>query len=129
MGVDGGFEGAGVALDLREEEPPLERGEQGGRQVAGADAAREVSRGGQGAQSVASRSPRPPHPAVPGRRDFVEAAPALPADPRIRLPPASPRRCDGREIEVFHPHSDKQRLVAHVHPRYMCALASRDADR
>jgi hypothetical protein len=55
---------------------------------------------------------------VPGRRDFVEAAPTLPADPRLRLPPASPRRYDGREIEVFHLHSDKQRLVAHVHRRY-----------
>ena len=35
------------------------------------------------------------------------ATPALPADPRIRLPPASPRRYDGREIEVFHLHSDQ----------------------
>jgi len=48
------------------------------------------------------------------RRDFVEAAPTLPADPRLRLPPASPHRHDGREIEVFHLHSDNQRLVAHV---------------
>src|ERR1035437_1127066 len=56
------------------------------------------------------RPPPPPHPAVPGRRDFVEAAPPPPADPRLRLPPASPRRCDGREIEVFHLHSDRQRL-------------------
>jgi hypothetical protein len=47
------------------------------------------------------------------RRDFVEAAPALPADPRIRLPPASPRRCDGKETKVFHLHSEQQRLVAH----------------
>src|ERR1035437_6362099 len=31
----------------------------------------------------------PADPAVPGRRDFVEAAPALAADPRFRLPPAS----------------------------------------
>ena len=35
------------------------------------------------------RSPRPAHPAVLNRRDFVEAAPALPGDPRFRLPPAS----------------------------------------
>ena len=56
---------------------------------------------------------------MPGRRDFVEAAPALTADPRLRLPPAAPDRCDGREIEVFHLHSDKQRLVAHVYVRYM----------
>ena len=41
------------------------------------------------------RSPRPAPPTVLDRRDFVEAAPALPGDPRIRLPPASVRRYDG----------------------------------
>jgi len=76
------------------------------------------------AYTFPSRLPRPPHPAVPGRHDFVEAAPALPTDPRLRLPPASPRRCDGREIEVFHLHSDKQRLVAHVHQRYITLTAN-----
>jgi hypothetical protein len=43
-----------------------------------------------------SRSPRPARPTVPNRRDFVEAAPALPGDSRIRLPPASIRRYDGK---------------------------------
>ena len=47
------------------------------------------------------------------RRDFVEAAPVLAGDPRLRLPPALPRRCGGREIEVFHLHPEHQRLVAH----------------
>src|ERR1019366_7749771 len=60
-----------------------------------------------------SRSPPPPHPAVPGRRDFVEAAPTLPTDPRLRLPPASPRRYDGEEMAVLHLHPKHQRLVAH----------------
>lgn len=44
--------------------------------------------------------------AAPGRRDFVEAAPALTGDPRIRLPPASPRRCDGKETRASHPHPE-----------------------
>ena len=52
-----------------------------------------------------SRSPRPAHPAVLNRRDFVEAAPALPGDPRIRLPPASPRRRDGKEMDGLSPPS------------------------
>jgi hypothetical protein len=60
-----------------------------------------------------SRSPRPAHPAVLNRRDFVEAAPALPGDPRLRLPPASPRRCDDGETKVFHLRPEHQRLVAH----------------
>ncbi|MFI6184211.1 hypothetical protein ACIA8R_52360 [Nonomuraea sp. NPDC051191] len=33
---------------------------------------------------------------------------ALPGDPRIRLPPASPRRYDGRATAAFQLHSDKQ---------------------
>jgi len=40
------------------------------------------------------------------RRDFVEAAPTFPGDPRIRLPPASPRRYDGTAMAVFHPHPE-----------------------
>lgn len=36
------------------------------------------------------------------RRDFVEAAPAFPCDPRIRLPPASPLRCGDGETMVPH---------------------------
>src|SRR6185437_17048503 len=47
----------------------------------------------------------PAHPAVLNRRDFVEAAPALPGDPRLRLPPASPRRCDGGEMDGLSPPS------------------------
>jgi hypothetical protein len=35
---------------------------------------------------------------VLNRRDFVEAAPAIPGDPRIRLPPASIRRYDGEQM-------------------------------
>ena len=37
------------------------------------------------------------------RRDFVEAAPALPGDPRIRLPPAPARRCDGEAMDGLSP--------------------------
>ena len=46
---------------------------------------------------------RPAHPAVPNRRDFVEAAPTLPCDPRIRLPPASPHRYHGEEMDGLSP--------------------------
>jgi hypothetical protein len=50
---------------------------------------------------------------VLNRRDFVEAAPTLPGDPRFGLPPASPHRYDGKERKVSHPPSVHQRLVAH----------------
>ena len=55
------------------------------------------------AYTFPSRSPRPAHPAVPGRHDFVEAAPALPGDPRIRLPPAPARRCDSKPMDGLSP--------------------------
>src|ERR1017187_9148739 len=45
------------------------------------------------AYTFPSRSPRPAHPAVPGRRDFVEAAPALPGDPRSEVGPRARCRC------------------------------------
>ena len=47
----------------------------------------------------------PGHPAVLNRRDFVEAAPALPGDHRLRLPPASPHRHDGEEMDGLSPPS------------------------
>jgi hypothetical protein len=47
------------------------------------------------------------------RHDFVEAAPAFPGDPRVRLPPALFRRYDDETMVVFHPHPKQQRLVAH----------------
>jgi hypothetical protein len=58
------------------------------------------------AYTFPSCSPHPAHPAVLNRRDFVEAAPTLPGDPRIRLPPALFRRYDGEEMAVFHPHPE-----------------------
>ena len=39
---------------------------------------------------------------------LFRAAPALPADPRIRLPSASPRCCDSRATEVSHPHPENR---------------------
>jgi hypothetical protein len=51
-GIDGGFEGAGVALDLGEEQPALKRGEQCHGEVVGTGAGREVPSGPQSAQSV-----------------------------------------------------------------------------
>jgi hypothetical protein len=36
-------------------------------------------------------------------------APARPGDPRLRLPSALPRRCDGRATEVFHPRPETNR--------------------
>ena len=53
-----------------------------------------------------SRSPRPTHPAVLNRRDFVEAAPTLTGDSRIRLPPASLRRYDDKEMDGLSPPSE-----------------------
>ena len=55
------------------------------------------------AYTFPSRSPRPAHPAVPGRHDFVEAAPALPGDPRIGLPPAPARCCDSEPMDGLSP--------------------------
>ena len=51
-GVDGGFEGAGVALHLGEDEAALERGEEGDGEVVGVGAVREVPGGVQTAQPV-----------------------------------------------------------------------------
>ena len=55
------------------------------------------------AYTFPSRSPGPAHLAVPSRPGFVGAAPALPGVPRIRLPPASPGRCDRPAVEVLSP--------------------------
>ena len=65
------------------------------------------------AYAFPSRSPGPTHPAVLDRPDFVAAAPALPAVPQIRLPPASPGRYDDPATKVSHLRSKQQRLVAH----------------
>ncbi len=65
------------------------------------------------AYAFSSCSPGPTHPAVLSRPDFVEAAPTLPGDPRVRLPPASPHRYDGKATKVSHLRSIRQRLVAH----------------
>jgi hypothetical protein len=56
---------------------------------------------------------------VLNRPGFVEAAPALPGDPRLRLPPASPHRRDGKEMDGLSPHPKQQRLVAHTNRRHM----------
>src|SRR5260370_10142138 len=53
--------------------------------------------------------------------------PALPGDPRIRLPPASPGRCDDPAAEPFHLRTNTQRLVAHVRSARGAALAFRPA--
>ena len=60
-----------------------------------------------------SCSPDPAHPVVLDRPDFVAAAPTLPGVPRLRLPPASPHRYDGKATKVSHPHPKQQRLTAH----------------
>jgi hypothetical protein len=52
-GVDGGFERAGVALNLGEEEAALECGEEGDGEVVRVGAVREVPGGVKTAQSVA----------------------------------------------------------------------------
>ena len=65
------------------------------------------------AYAFPSCSPDPAHPVVLGRPDFVAAAPTFPGVPRLRLPPASPRRYDGKATKVSHPHPKQQRLTAH----------------
>jgi hypothetical protein len=54
-GVDGGFEGAGVALDLGEEETALECGEQGDSEVVRVGALQEMSGVVEAPQAVADR--------------------------------------------------------------------------
>src|SRR5262249_49946175 len=67
------------------------------------------------AYTFSSRSPRPAHPAVLNRRDFVEAAPTLPGDPRLRLPPASPPCYDSEAMDGLSPPSGVQQcVVAHA---------------
>jgi len=56
-GIDGGFDGAGVALDLGEEQPALERGEQRHGEVIGTGAGREVPGGLQGAAAPSAGAP------------------------------------------------------------------------
>src|SRR5262249_16919620 len=72
------------------------------------------------AYTFPSRSPRPAHPAVLNRRDFVEAAPALPTDPWLRLPPASPHCYDSEEMDGLSPPSataaPRGALVLHPAP-------------
>ena len=52
-GVDGGFQGAGVALNLGEDEAALEHGEEGDGEVVRGGAVREVPGGVKTAQPVA----------------------------------------------------------------------------
>src|SRR6266508_3376018 len=60
-----------------------------------------------------SRLPDPGRLAVPTRPVVVGAAPTLPCDSRVGLPPASASRCDGSKAESFHLRTVKRRLVAH----------------
>ena len=74
------------------------------------------------AYTFPSRSPRPAHPAVPGRHDFVEAAPALPGDPRIRLPPAPARCCDSEPMDgLSPPYGQTAPRGAHTKPTQLRA--------
>jgi hypothetical protein len=59
-----------------------------------------------------SRLPGPGRLAVPTRPVVVGAAPTLPCASRVRLPPASPGRCDSPEVGLPS-HPVKWRLVAH----------------
>src|SRR5919204_1510221 len=68
------------------------------------------------AYSSPSRPPGPPHLAVLERPGFVGAAATLPGTSRVRLPPASPPRCDRVSGEGLSPHPNRQRLTAHVDP-------------
>jgi hypothetical protein len=56
------------------------------------------------------------------RRDFVEAAPTLPGDPRFRLPPASPHRYDGEEMDGLSPPSDDTSASWRTRIRYMLEI-------
>ena len=52
-GVDGGFERAGIALDLGQDESALECGEEGDSELVRVDAVRQVPGGVKTAQPVA----------------------------------------------------------------------------
>ena len=65
------------------------------------------------AYSSPSRLPDPHHLAVLARPGFVRAAPALPGITRIRLPSASPSRCDGTGGKGLSPPLEPLRLTAH----------------
>ena len=56
------------------------------------------------------------------RRDFVEAAPTLPGDSRFRLPPASPHRYDGREMDGLSPPSVNNSASWRTNKQYMITI-------
>jgi hypothetical protein len=58
------------------------------------------------AYSSPSRSPDSDHLAVLARSGFVGAAPTLPGTTQVRLPPASPTRCDRPTAKVSHLYSN-----------------------
>jgi len=62
------------------------------------------------AYSFSPRSPGTRHLAVLTRPGFVRAASRLPGTTRVRLPSASPARCDGPKAQVFHLRSNSQRF-------------------
>ena len=91
-GVDGGFDGASVALNLGEDEAALERGEEGNGEVVRVGAVREVPGGVKTEQPVADGSRPLPESGrdqgaglrvglghLPGERAERAAAPALAA--------------------------------------------------
>jgi hypothetical protein len=59
------------------------------------------------------------------RPGFVRAAPTLTGTTRIRLPPASPPRCDETAAKVSHLHSNQQHLTAQTE----CATELNARDR
>ena len=63
------------------------------------------------------------------RPDFVEAAPTLTSDPRIRLPPASPRRYDDEARKGSHLLRQQQRLAAHRYFFYITTLTDETAQQ
>jgi hypothetical protein len=67
------------------------------------------------AYSFSSCSPDPPPSDGAGHAPALSGPLAtLPGTSRIGLPPASPACCDRPAVVVSHPHSNNQRLTAHV---------------
>jgi len=79
----------------------------------------ELARGSRGVTTpvprvyLPSRSPRPAHPAVPSRRDFVEAAPVSPVTPGSDCLQLHPTAAAAKRSRSSTSIRKQQRLVAH----------------
>src|SRR4249919_65912 len=69
---------------------------------------------GDSTNSTPSANSSPPAHGYHPHSNQLNSYPTLPGNSRLRLPPTSPHRYDGRAMAVFHLHPKQQRLTAHV---------------